>query len=275
MKALRIIRISLASFFLVASLAALLMGARVHPVAMAAEKSQVILSTISISAGTALAWFLLTFVFGRVYCSSVCPVGTLSDLFMKCRRFFPKLRRRTFSYRPRSRWSVHIVWIYILCLLIGILGVPFLVEPWNIMRNVASVVNPDAVSSTWLTIGASALTGMIGGIAAILLIAVLAVLYGRRFCTDYCPLGVMMGYLSAYSLYHLEIDRDKCVSCGLCEEICRSQCVKIVSRYIDDSRCVRCFDCVSRCPDDAIRFQLNRNRPMTPLLMRTKKRSGT
>lgn len=246
------------------------MGARVHPVAMAAEKSQVILSTISISAGTALAWFLLTFVFGRVYCSSVCPVGTLSDLFMKCRRFFPKLRRRTFNYRPRSRWSVHIVWIYILCLLIGILGVPFLVEPWNIMRNVASVVNPDAVSSTWLTIGASALTGMIGGIAAILLIAVLAVLYSRRFCTDYCPLGVMMGYLSAYSLYHLEIDRDKCVSCGLCEEICRSQCVKIVSRYIDDSRCVRCFDCVSRCPNDAIRFQLNRNRPMTPLLMRTK-----
>lgn len=275
MKALRIVRIVLASIFLAASLATLFLGVHANSVAGLAEKSQIILSAVSVSAGTTLVWLLLTLFFGRVYCSTVCPVGSLSDLMARTRSCFPRLRRRKYRYRHPSRWSVHIVWVYVLCLLIGVAGIPFLIEPWNIMRNVAATVNPDAVRSTWATIGFSTLTGMAGGIAAMALIAVLSILHGRRFCTDFCPLGVAMGYLSAYSLYHLEIDRDRCTSCGLCEETCRSQCVKTVSRYIDDTRCVRCFDCVNRCPAQAIRFQMNRNRPATPMMIRTKKRSGT
>lgn len=275
MKALRNIRLSLAALFLAASLGALFLGAHPYTLGNMAEKSQIILSAVSVSAGTTLVWLLLTFIFGRVYCSTVCPVGTISDLWIRCRRFFPRLRHRRFRYRHRSRWSVHILWIYILCLLIGVVGIPFLIEPWNMMRNVASTVNPDTVQSTWTAIGFSVLTGMIGGIVAMVLVAVLSLLYGRRFCTDFCPLGTAMGYLSAYSLYHLEIDRDRCTSCGLCEEICRSQCIKTVSRYIDDTRCVRCFDCINKCPAEAIRFQMNRNRPATPMMIRTKKRSGT
>lgn len=275
MKALRNIRLSLAALFLAASLGALFLGARPHTLGWMAEKSQVILSALSVSAGTTLVWLLLTFVFGRVYCSTVCPVGTLSDIWMMCRRFFPRLRNRPFRYRQRSRWAVHILWVYILCLLFGVVGIPFLIEPWNMMRNVAATVNPDTVQATWSTIGVSALTGTIGGIVAMVMVAALSILYGRRFCTDFCPLGTAMGLLSNYSVYHLEIDRDQCTSCGVCEEICRSQCIKSVSRYIDDTRCVRCFDCINKCPAEAIRFQMNRNRPATPLMMRTKKRSET
>ncbi len=275
MKLLRIVRISLAALAFVASAAALLMGAEVHPVARLAEKSQIILSSLSITAGTAIVWLLLTFLFGRVYCSTVCPVGTMSDLFLKIRRLIPGLRHKPFRYRPRSKVSVHILWVYVVCLVAGVVGVPFLIEPWNIMRNMAATVRPEAVSATWATIGMGTITGVVGGLVAAILIAVTSVLRGREFCTVVCPLGTALGYVSAYSLYHLEIDRDKCVSCGLCEDICRSQCVKMVSRHIDDTRCVRCFDCVAKCPNDAIRFQVNRNRPATPLMLRAKKRSGT
>ena len=103
MKLLRIVRISLAALAFVASAAALLMGAEVHPVARLAEKSQIILSSLSITAGTAIVWLLLTFLFGRVYCSTVCPVGTMSDLFLKIRRLIPGLRSKPFRYRPRSK----------------------------------------------------------------------------------------------------------------------------------------------------------------------------
>lgn len=273
MKALRIVRTTLAVLFLAASLTALIMGVKAHPVTLLAEKTQIILSAISITAGATLVWLLLTFVFGRVYCSTVCPVGTISDLFMRCRRIIPGLHRHKFRYRHRAGWSVHIVWVYAVCLILGIVAVPFLIEPWNIMRNVTAAVNPGTVSMTWVTIGAGTLTGIIGGITAMLLIAVTSVLYGRRFCTDICPLGVAMGWLSNYSVYHLEIDRDRCTSCGLCEDICRSECVKMVSRYIDDTRCVRCFDCIGKCPEQAIRFQVNRNRPATPLMIRSKRRT--
>ena len=90
-------------------------------------------------------------------------------------------------------------------------------------------------------------------------------------CEAQCPVGaISMGDGK------FEIDPDKCISCGHCEDICRSQCIKTVSRYVDTSRCVRCFDCVAECPTGAIRFQINRNRrPATPLLRKTRQSSKT
>ena len=271
MKTLRVIRIMLALLFLGASVAAVVMGSNVHPAARLAEKSQIILSSISITAGATMVWLLLSFVFGRIYCSSACPVGTISDIAMKCRRFAPERLRKPLRYRHASKATVHILWVYVACLLFGIVGFPYLVEPWNMMRNVAALVNADAVNTTWLNIGMSAIVGAVGGVVAILLIIALSVRRGRQFCTDFCPVGAILGHVSKYALYHVEIDRDRCTSCGICEDICRSGCIKTVSRYVDDSRCVRCLDCMVKCPENAIRLQVNRNRPATPLMTRTKK----
>lgn len=275
MKQLRILRIILAILFLGASVGALIMGSEAHAVAKVAERSQILLSAFSITAGATAVWLLLTLLFGRFYCSTVCPVGTISDLAIRCRKFIPGLRHKTFRYRHPSRFSIHILWIYAACLIIGIVCVPFMIEPWNIMRNITSALNPSSIQTTWLTIGLGSLTGIIGGILGLLLIIILSLLRGREFCTSFCPVGIGLGYLSNHALYHIEIDRDRCSSCGLCEEICRSQCIKVVSRYVDNSRCVRCLDCLAKCPDNAIHLQINRNRPATPLLMRTKKRSNT
>ena len=88
-------------------------------------------------------------------------------------------------------------------------------------------------------------------------------------CIGECPVEA----ISAGDIY--VIDPDKCISCGRCEERCRAQCVKVVSRYVDASRCVMCFDCVADCPTGAIRYQRNRNRPATPLVRRVKNSSKT
>ena len=37
-----------------------------------------------------LAWLALTLVFGRIYCSTVCPMGILQDVFARV----PRLGRR-------------------------------------------------------------------------------------------------------------------------------------------------------------------------------------
>lgn len=34
--------------------------------------------------GALVTWFGITMLFGRVYCSSVCPMGTLQDIFRTC-----------------------------------------------------------------------------------------------------------------------------------------------------------------------------------------------
>ncbi len=248
----------------------LTMVGKAAAITMPVARLQIVLSALSATAGATLVWIVVTFLFGRIYCSTICPIGTISDFFLRIRNKLPSLAK-PFSYRHRSKLSVHILWIYILCVILGIFVIPFLIEPWNIMRNICAIINPDAISSTWATIGLGSLFGIAGGILAVIFIAVLSLFYGRRFCTDYCPVGVGLGFIANNSIYHLDIDRDKCSSCGLCEDICRSSCIKVVSRYIDNSRCVRCLDCIAKCPDQAIKMQVNRNRPASPLLSRVKK----
>lgn len=260
--------------FLIAAAACLLIGPQVHPMARAAGRLQIVLSAASVTFGVTLVWLALTFLFGRVYCSTACPVGTLSDIFLRVRRMVPRLNR-PFRYRHPSRWGIHILWIYLLCLIAGVVSVPFIIEPWNMVRNMAAAFNLDAVATTWATIGLGAGTGVIAGIVSALLIAALSLWRGREFCTRYCPVGAALGIVQEYSLMHIEIDPDRCIGCGRCEERCRAQCIKAVSRYVDASRCVRCFDCVAECPTGAIRYQRNRNRPATPLMRRVKNSSKT
>ena len=265
MRGLRTIRIVLATVFLVASVAYLTVSPWGSYLAGFSVRSQIIPSAIATTMGVTLFWILASFILGRVYCSTVCPVGTLQDVFIRLRRRIPRFDT-PFSYRPATRVRYHVLAIYLVCLIVGVLAVPYWIEPWNIMRNICSTVNPDAVQATWIQLGLGALSGIIAGVISLILLVVCSLFTGRGFCTEICPIGTVLGCFHNYTLFHIEIDPDKCINCMKCEEVCKSQCVKVVGRYVDNSRCVRCFDCLGVCPNEAIRFQVNRNRRGTPLV---------
>ncbi len=195
----------------------------------------------------------------------MCPVGVISDIFIAIRRRIPKLNK-PFSYRHPSRFSIHILLVYVICLVIGVSVVTFTIGPFNMTRNMAAVVNPEAIRDTWGTIAPGIITGIVLGAISIVGLGVSSLLRGREFCSRYCPVGTAMGYVQEYARLHIEFDPDRCTSCGLCEDRCPTQSIKVVSRYVDEHRCVRCFDCVAVCPENAIRYQLNRNRPASALM---------
>ena len=91
MKQLRAIRILLAVIFLAAAVACIAIGPHFNPIAAVAGKVQIALSALSITIGATFVWLLVSLLFGRVYCATVCPVGTLSDLFLRLRRQIPPL----------------------------------------------------------------------------------------------------------------------------------------------------------------------------------------
>ena len=268
MKQLRIIRIILASIFFIGAILYFAIGYSVHRALKFVEVVQIIPSSIAACLGVTIVWFVITLFIGRVYCATVCPVGTFQDIFRHGRKFIRPLNK-PFSYRPGSKMRYYILGAYIFCILAGVAAVPFWIEPWSIIRNISGDIHPTAEKVEWIRLGVGVVTGIIAGAISAILLIVVALITGRGFCTDICPIGTALGYCSNFALYHIEIDPDRCINCMKCEDVCRSQCIKVVSRHVDNSRCVRCFDCGHVCPNEAIRLQINRNRRSTPLMTRT------
>lgn len=268
---LRTFRRVLAVTFLIAAVAWLCLGPARMPQGAVVERVQLLPSALASTLGVTGFWIVATLLFGRVYCSTVCPVGTLQDIAIWTRRSLQGRRARPFRFAPAGPSRLPILWFYILSLIVGWLPLAWILEPWNMMRDAAALaVRPEDVASTWGQGGRLALYGAGAGALVLAGVLVVAWMRGRDFCTDVCPLGSAMGYATPVTMYHIEIDPDRCVSCMKCEEVCASKCVKVVSRYVDNSRCTRCFDCIAICPEKAIRYQPNRNRRFSSPLMRRK-----
>lgn len=262
---MRNFRIALASVMLIASLAWLGLGIYAPQITVISEKSQIIPSSIQSCLGTTVFWIIATLLFGRVYCVTVCPICTLQDITISLKK--RAHRWKPYRFKESKRFRYPLLLAYVVSLALGVLSVGFVIEPWNIVRNVMSIANPIASASTWHTAGISISVGIISGWIILCTILVWAWISGRDFCTSVCPIGTALGSLHSQTLMHIAIDPDKCISCMKCEDVCASSCIKVEKRFVDNSRCVRCFDCTEVCPNDAIRFQINKSRKrQTPMM---------
>lgn len=283
MPTLRTIRITVATIFMVASIAYLFFETGPGSAAQISERVQIIPSALAISIGATAFWLIITFFFGRIYCSSVCPVGTLQDTATGLRRLLYRTRGikrlrnpfdgrpvfAPFRYRKSGKWRGLILLFYVAGLLLGLTGIAALLEPWNIMRLASESVHPAPTTPTKGILFASNLAlGAVIGFEILGLIWLWALVSGRRFCNEICPLGTVLGHIAERAQWQIEFDPDKCTGCLRCEEVCKSECIKVVSRYVDNAKCVRCFDCINACSDDAIHLTRSRHRPATPLLRR-------
>ena len=80
----------------------------------------------------------------------------------------------------------------------------------------------------------------------------------RAFCKYVCPIPALMKFGSRFSIWKIEIDRDSCTDCGLCEQNCPMN-VKLISymnngQRILSTECIACQQCVNICPESAINY---------------------
>jgi polyferredoxin len=72
--------------------------------------------------------------------------------------------------------------------------------------------------------------------------------HGRLFCNLLCPAGALLGIISRFSIFRIVIDENNCKECGLCERVCKANCINSDSKEIDFAACVGCFNCIDACP---------------------------
>ena len=221
---------------------------------------------------------LLTLLVGRVYCSVLCPLGVLQDLVRLVT--FGRWRDRKFKAKPGGPAVSAIQgWTRLGFLFAfaagGFLGLHFTwLDPYAIYGRFVSFCfaplvkacrHADAIAA-WAD-GAEGLftrtlevvvpaTGFVlfaAGLVAF--IAALAAWRGRTWCNTVCPVGTILGSVAKFAWFRPRIAASSCVSCRLCERICRAHCIHIDAKAIDHTQCVSCLDCSAVCPKGAITWK--------------------
>ena len=218
----------------------------------------------------------MTLVFGRIYCSIICPLGILQDVLARLRpRKNKKVGRYTFS--PELKWLRYPVFVlYIIALVAGVGSVFALLAPYSTFGVI--VTNLLAPVYEWINNGLAAIAAkhdsytfyhvdvwmrslptFIIAVVSLLILAVLAWIGGRTYCNTICPLGTFLSFLSRFSFLKINFDEAKCRNCSACAKSCKASCIDFKNHTVDYSRCVVCGDCIDACNFDALKYTRKTN----------------
>lgn len=232
------------------------------------------INLLTITATGFIVITILSFLFGRVYCSFLCPLGTLQDIFHFVANKFRKKKRRT--YKKPLNWLRFPIFIIALILLLffGNILLLNLLDPYSIFGNIISnLLRPlyfeanNLISFllekqeiyTWKPVELKKISLLnIGYVVAIFtLIVWMSVKHGRLYCNTICPVGTLLGRFSEVSIFKIQLDQVACTSCGICSNNCKSNCIDSKEKKVDFSRCIGCMDCLYVCPGGGVKFKLN------------------
>ena len=224
---------------------------------------------LAMNAAVVVALVVLTLLFGRVYCSVICPLGVMQDIFG---RMGKRAKKNRYSYSPAKQVLRGIMLaVAVVAFVLGLNSVVALLAPYSAYGRIAqNLLSPlwlwgnnlladlaeRADSYAFYSVDVWVRSGVTFAIAllTLLIIGVLAWRNGRTYCNTICPVGTVLGCLAKYSLLKPVIDTTKCNSCGLCARNCKAACIDIKNHRIDYTRCVDCMDCIDKCHKGAISY---------------------
>jgi ferredoxin len=215
---------------------------------------------------------VLTLLFGRIYCSTICPLGILQDVISFISRKFKKKKKRFYRYlKPSNLLRYSLLGITTVLFLFGSILLVNLLDPYsNFGRFMTYFVKPVVVV---LNNGLSIVLEkfniytiypvelrkiqieiLLFPFFFLVLILWLSITNGRLFCNTVCPVGTLLGLISRFSLYKIRIEKSTCTICGLCDRVCKSSCMDYKEGKVDFTRCVSCYNCLTVCPSDSVKY---------------------
>ncbi len=215
---------------------------------------------------------ILTLLFGRIYCSTICPLGILQDVIAYISRKLKSKKKRRYHYaRAKNMLRYAILGAILLTLILGSSYLLLLLDPYSNYGRILTyffkplIVALNNILSPLLSrlhiyvlypVATHPVIAAVYIVPTIILGLVLwlSATKGRLYCNTVCPVGAFLGLLSKFSLFKIRINNVACTSCHLCEFSCKSSCIDIEHMKVDDSRCVACFDCLSSCRFGAISY---------------------
>lgn len=235
---------------------------------------QIIPALLAGMVGVWVIQFVLALLFGRIYCSTICPAGILQDIINRLFRIGKKKKKAKFRFtyhKPNNLLRYGLMTLTFGGAIAGLSELCLVLDPYsNFGRIASSIFRPAAVWGNNLLAGLLArfdnytlyhvslttvtTASLIAAGAALAVFITMVATRGRLFCNTLCPTGALLSLVSRFSFFRISIDKDKCNACGLCAKSCKAEAIDTETFTVDNSRCVDCFNCLSACHRDSIRF---------------------
>ena len=232
-------------------------------------KVQLLPALLALNVAVVVVLAALTLIFGRIYCSVICPLGIMQDTVASLRH-----KKNRYCYSPELKWLRYgILTVFIVAMVAGVGSMVALLAPYssygrivqnlfqpvyiwgnNLLAHIAEHYESYAFYSedVWIR---SLPTFIIASISFIV-ISIMAWQGGRTYCNTICPVGTLLSLPARFSLLKIKFDETKCKKCGKCSRNCKAACIDHKTMTVDYSRCVVCGNCLQQCEFDSLHYTL-------------------
>ena len=230
-------------------------------------KVQFLPAVMALNMVVVVVLLVLTLIFGRIYCSIICPLGVFQDVLARIRR-----KKNKYSYSKEVKWLRYpVLVVFIIAAVAGIGSLFQLLAPysaygriatmifqtvWKAGNNILALIAERADSYAFYTVDTWIRSLPVLIIAAVTLVVlfVLAWRGGRTYCNTICPVGTILSFFARFSWLKIHFDADKCKNCSMCSKNCKAACIDYKSHTVDYSRCVVCGNCIDSCKFGALNY---------------------
>lgn len=197
---------------------------------------------------------------GRWVCGFVCPFGLIQDLLAK----IPTRKHRI--WKPLTYVKYVLLAVFVLAMPVLVtnflgMGKPafcqYICPVGTLEGGIPLLLANEELRQTIGPLFFVKLTILIGTIVGILFCK-------RFFCKVMCPLGAIYGLLNKISIYHLEVDKSKCVHCHKCALHCDMDVDPVAKPRSPE--CIRCGKCAHVCPTGAIKLGFGSGREASAVM---------
>ncbi len=233
-------------------------------------KLQLLEAILALNVVALVFLIVMTLVFGRIYCSIICPLGILQDTIGWVGK---KVKKNRYTFSKAVSWLRYtMLGVIVVALVAGIGSIVQLLAPYSAFGRIATTLlqplykmgnnvlaaiseHYDNYAFYHTETGVPNITiVLVVACVTLVVLAVLAYRNGRTYCNTICPVGTVLSFLSRFSWMKIQFDADKCKNCSLCTKNCKAACIDFKSHQVDYSRCVVCGDCIESCKFGALKY---------------------
>ncbi len=191
---------------------------------------------------------LVSLVFGKSFCSWLCPVGFLSELIGDFgKKIFSKNIKlpKLLDYPLRSLKYLMLGFLFysVFFMLSGPALKAFLDSPYNLVADVKMYYFFADISRFSLIV--------IG------ILFLLSIVLRGFWCRYLCPYGALLGITSLLSPNKIKRNPVSCIDCGLCNKACPSFIKVDKVKTVISDECTTCLSCVDVCPvEDTLQLEI-------------------